>query len=810
MKLFVFATTRKVREFYENKLTQNALLDKAMAVADFFDIILYHQKPKASEYERLLIMKKACERTKNANKLFIPQEFFAFLKNNEYLFSFFKELALAQKDILALQENDYYAQYNEHLHILDELLKNYLYALNEANLCDEISLCRDYEINGDFLSQFDELHFDLQGFLNAFEMNVLKKITQFTKVILHFHTSSFNLTHLKSLPIFKDLKLQNKHIYALNLNDKIILSEEKFEFSNKKAKVKKFEQRSVQAAFVFDRISHFMRLGISPDDIVVITPDESFCALLKIFDKNNMLNFASGKAINETTFYHKLKAFYEAGKKDNFNFDVSTEYLTQSPRLNLENCTLSCLEISNFQAFQKEFHQKVSFKHFSSFINALLETESMELKNAINEEFFFIKALLNTHQLTLKEILELFFQRIQRIKQSDVSGGAVRVMGILESRALCYKGVIIVDFNDEFVPQRSVNELFLNNEVRKRAGLFSYEMRENLQRFYYESLIKNAKEVAISYLENEQSSKSRFLQELQLLCEEENKLSMKAYRKALRLDFVPNSIDLTPLSPPIEYYNIFEKPLSYSRLSTFIEYKHTYYYQYCKQINAPRELYATNEKQEFGTVLHELLGLYYKPNAKHFDYEDFVRLLDEDFRLSRLDKAILKLRFKEFAIFEKEHFSKGFKVLSCEKNLKAVPYKVDDKEILLTGRIDRIDEKAKANENEKEKEKEKANELLIIDYKTGKIPENSYQLAFYQALLGEKCEAVFYDLTLMKKIAIKQTKNLDKLNDLFRKLLDEVGKIEFKNEKAQYTYDEHSHRRLIYDYALIYEKKDLR
>lgn len=784
MKLFVFASARKLREFYEKQLTQNALLDKAMVVAEFFDSICYHQHPKASEYERLLLMKKACERTKNANKLHIPQEFFAFLKNNEYLFSFFKELALAKKDILALQESDNYAQYNEHLHILDELLKNYLSALKEAELCDDILLCKEYAINEDFLSEFEEVHFDLQGFLNAFEMGILQECCQFSKLILHFRTSEFNLTHLKSLPIFKDLTLQNQHLYALNLNDKMIMSEEKIEFSNQKVRLKQFEQRSLQAAFVYDNISHFMRLGISADDIVVITPDESFCALLRIFDKDKMLNFATGKALNETSFYHKLKALYEAGKKEDFSFDESKDYLSKSWDLNLQNCTLSCLEIANFKAFQKDFHQNISFERFAALIESLLEAENAELKGAINEELLFIKALLKAHKLSLKELLELFFERLSKIKQSDVGGGAVRVMGLLESRALRYKGVIIVDFNDDIVPKRSVNGLFLNNEVRKKAGLFSNEMHENLQRFYYESLIKNAQEVAISYIQNEQSSKSRFLQELKILCQEDTEFSIKAYQKALKLEFTPNSIDLTPLPAPIEPHNLFNEPLSFHRFSCFIKHKRTYYYQYVKKIPAPRTLYETNEARDFGIALHELLQKYYTPNASHFDYDKFAALIDEE-KLNKLDKALIKLRFKDFATLENAHFSQGYKIKTCEQNIPSASYKVNGKEILLKGRIDRVDEGA--------------NGLLIIDYKTGKIPENSYQLAFYQALLGQKCEAVFYDLNSMKKDYGEKTKSLDELNEELLKLLEQVGEVEFENEKP----NEYCPYRLIYEKDLL-------
>lgn len=58
-----------------------------------------------------------------------------------------------------------------------------------------------------------------------------------------------------------------------------------------------------------DEISHFVRKGLKPENIVVITPDESFCEFLRLFDKDNMLNFASGISIKESLFYQNFKHF---------------------------------------------------------------------------------------------------------------------------------------------------------------------------------------------------------------------------------------------------------------------------------------------------------------------------------------------------------------------------------------------------------------------------------------------------------------------------------------------------------------------
>ncbi len=77
----------------------------------------------------------------------------------------------------------------------------------------------------------------------------------------------------------------------------------------------------------------------------------------------------------------------------------------------------------------------------------------------IRKELYFIKDLLKNQSLTLKELIHLFHANSQ-LSLSDVGGGKVTVMGLLESRGLCFDGVILVDFNEEFIPKRSVNELF--------------------------------------------------------------------------------------------------------------------------------------------------------------------------------------------------------------------------------------------------------------------------------------------------------------------------------------------------------------
>ncbi|EAI8393922.1 hypothetical protein CUT77_08000, partial [Campylobacter coli] len=563
MILRIFSSSRKIKEYQEKAKAKNALLDSAFLVSDFLDRVCVVNSFKASSYESLLLMQEACLKSKDLEKkLGISAEFFAFLKNNEYLFSFFKELSLEKKSIQDLKNNDYYATYNEHLEILDEVYTNYLLLLKQHNLYDDLSLVQDYKLNLDFLNEYESIYYDLQGFLSKFEEDLLCEISKIKSTIISFKTSKFNLEYLLELDFLKDIHLELDMFYEVNLSQKKILKQEKLSNPNTLVKLKAFELRSLQCAFVMDEISNFVRAGIDPEKIAVITPDESFCELLKLFDKNNMLNFASGVSIKESLFYQKIKALYNGANSDAFIYKIDENYFEQEKMIfDYHNTLLHYLELQ-FEDFRTRFDQICDLQYFENLIHSFLKDESQELMNLVQKELCFIKDLLKNKSLKLKELMQLFFMQLDQIKLSYVGGGKVTVMGLLESRGLSFDGVVILDFNEDFVPKRSINELFLNNEVRKKAGLISYERRENLQRLYYENLMKNAKKLSISFVENEEQTRSRFLDELDFNFFEEKTTPSKAYLNALKLDYQGVELNLNPIKVPVLKHDIFEKELS--------------------------------------------------------------------------------------------------------------------------------------------------------------------------------------------------------------------------------------------------------
>ncbi|EGD4096339.1 hypothetical protein H2758_001377, partial [Campylobacter coli] len=607
MILRIFSSSRKIKEYQEKAKAKNALLDSAFLVSDFLDRVCVVNSFKASSYESLLLMQEACLKSKDLEKkLGISAEFFAFLKNNEYLFSFFKELSLEKKSIQDLKNNDYYATYNEHLEILDEVYTNYLLLLKQHNLYDDLSLAQEYKLNLDFLNEYEGIYYDLQGFLSKFEEDLLCEISKIKSTIISFKTSKFNLEYLLELDFLKDIHLELDMFYEVNLSQKKILKQEKLSNPNTLIKLKAFELRSLQCAFVMDEISNFVRAGIDPEKIAVITPDESFCELLKLFDKNNMLNFASGVSIKESLFYQKIKALYNGANSDAFIYKIDENYFEQEKMIfDYHNTLLHYLELQ-FEDFRTRFDQICDLQYFENLIHSFLKDESQELMNLVQKELCFIKDLLKNKSLKLKELMQLFFMQLDQIKLSYVGGGKVTVMGLLESRGLSFDGVVILDFNEDFVPKRSINELFLNNEVRKKAGLISYERRENLQRLYYENLMKNAKKLSISFVENEEQTRSRFLDELDFNFFEEKTTPSKAYLNALKLGYQGVRLNLNPIKAPILKHDIFEKELSFSRLNLFLYQKRTYFYRYILELPEARALSDESKAKNQGNFIHKM------------------------------------------------------------------------------------------------------------------------------------------------------------------------------------------------------------
>ncbi len=720
----IFATSRCVREFYSGLLEVDALVPKAMGIAEFESkAIIVPNRSMADEDTRVLTMQKASE-FQNFDKLKIDREFLSFIKNSTYLFRFFEELALEDVVIEEIELADTYAQFEEHLSILKELLQNYKSLLDKQNLYDKITLPKQYKINKEFLSSSDGFVFHLEGFLNKFELNLFMEVAKVTEFKISLHVTKYNK---KIVDILEGLGLglEINCSYVINLSSKCIEYSKSMEQKEIDCDVRSFSSRTLQSSFVYEKIEEFVSEGIGAESIAVVVPDESFATTLRAFDSCKNLNFAMGESFRGSTLFKKLDAV------DKFIRVNEEQSRYRINRLGIEK--------SITQEFQKQWRKSLDDEEIVKLLRVFCHDDK---KDDIYEEelFKFQNLLKNLGKIELQKAIKLFLNRLSSRSKDDVMGGKVTVMGALESRGMSYDGVIIVDFSDDFVPKRSQKDMFLSSTIRTYAKLPNRADRENLQRYFYYSLIRGAKKVAISYTKNDQSMGSRFLDELGFLVKA-NSDEISYFKPLFASNTLPPRYNRELLNGS---YDVKAGTLSASKLKTILTCKRQFYYRYIlksKEAEVPNEqITAADIGNTLHKALHHVLGS--------------MRVVDENLLMIELRGFLLKEKdgliwqfyadtwlehLKEFASLEAKRYNDGYRVYALEESLH-----VEYKGFELEGKIDRIDIKD--------------NRLSVIDYKSGKIPkstirtlnkETTFQLEFYYLLANQDKEVEnlsYYDL----------------------------------------------------------------
>lgn len=839
--LFVYTSSRALKAAVQRE--SGGVLAPRITLAEFYEkAIFVPGLASCGEMDRVLFMKEAAS-LGAGERLKFPLEFYEFMKNRSYLFSFFKELAAERVSVDALDLSDTYAWYVEHFEILRELLECYSQLLRSHGFYDEITAPQSYRLNEAYLRGFERIEIDIDGNPSAFEFEILKGAAALSTLVLNFKSTQLNSKPVRAIGEICGIEFEPGKRYSVNLSSREILREEALGAGGEIV-YRSFELRSLQAVYVFEKISSFVRAGIAPERIVVILPDESFADTLRLYDEriakvygsHRMLNFAMGKSVKDSLFYVTLEKisqclkeglapkfgvdyrvktaenFIRAGGEnfyldktaspelldmardargleasgcdaqnfksndENFksnnereceNFKTSGENSEQSGEDGGENFrshdesggknfkassessgknsrqkerpkpaeldlffSLIGLECEVFKEFELNFNRPQGFESFEALIRKILNLPKIYdavLEAKIKEPLYLIEILLRKlrgESLSLSNLIDLFLLELGGLKLDDVSGGKVTAMGLLESRGLQFDGVIIIDFNDDLVPKRVENEMFLNAALRARAGLISHADRENLQRFYYASLILGAKKTAICYLQNSEKSPSRFLKSFDaaLDCEFSQEDYLRLFGKRRFLPALRGQDD------PILRHDFFENPLSFSRLDSFLACKRQYFYKY---IAALAEGLSFGEDGALrGVILHSSFERFYCAAGVKFNFDKFSKIysaIAADAGLGRFDAELELQKIKKIAPLLQQHeqtWSFACGEQRCEGEFEGVR---------LSGRIDRIDEDERGGK-------------FIIDYKSGSGKPQSFQLSFYQALLGCECESAYLTL----------------------------------------------------------------
>lgn len=730
-ELILFSTRRQVREFAAEK--RAALLPKLMTIGEFFgSIVVVEDAVFVDPFVRMFYLYEVA-RTLDLSALHIPQTFEAFLKNGSLLSGFFQELFAERVTIDALQSADTYADYEHHLQTLEALLLAYRKLLASEGLVDTFTI-DDYRLNQAFLAQFSKVTLNLEGILSRFELEVLHRLPVPLEIVLPL--SPFNRKIRERLHI--ESETADWGLCRLCRPGDTVVCEPNRDSGLGHVTVVAFSERMRQAAFVFYTIDGFIGKGLQPSDIAVILPDETFAAYLRLFDTNNNLNFSMGTPFAQSAYYLRLEAL-----------------LQMSEAKKADEAALPLPEV-----WLQRWKEVKSFETFLAFLISL-EATSQE-KEMLEEPLYRFKCLeskLATFDAV--QLLRYWLAWIEPLRLDDRRGGPVTVMGVLESRGATFCGVIIVDFNEGTVPSVTQHDLFLNSRVRESAGMPTRKDREDLQKHYYDGLLRRSRMAAISYVRNEVRDVSRFLLQLGL---KEGRVEDEAYRRVLFEPTPPPERYDAPILAPNPFVR--KRSLTPTRLKTFLQCARKYYYRYELQIE-PEEETGVNT----GLLIHAALYEAALAKVSLKSGEAYARFLI-DFVNTRLESRSDALAFA----VEWEARLRAFGALDfarlqtrTQHRLEAWLEPVIFEGFELGARIDRVDMDA--------------GNLWLIDYKSSKKVDKliddaaDFQLLFY-ALCAQawpeaqtrQIVAGYYDLYNGEFRAVDMREQVSRLRGILREL----------------------------------------
>jgi len=401
----------------------------------------------------------------------------------------------------------------------------------------------------------------------------------------------------------------------------------------------------------------------------------------------------------------------------------------------------------------------------------LIKNDGKETISAIEKEclFTFYKCFNRLKELNdrVKENIDLetlyqVFKQLCSKESIDFVGeplGGLQVMGVLESRTLDFKEVIITSVNEGVLPSGKTQNSFIPFDVKRKFGLPIYKEKDAIFSYHFYRLLQRAKKITIIY--NSKVSQlqggemSRFIKQLlhelpfknkraEVKLESFSPLLLRSDKRKVGIPKSKNIIDAIQTH--------IESGLSPSAINTFLNCELDYYYKY---ILGLREEEAVEEKVEsntFGTIVHNSVERLYQPflgkilddviiqkiktevdQELIFQFKKELGIIPE-YGNHKLTYEIARVFINNLILFDKKQIDLGneIQLLKVEESFKSsfdIPYDSGLQAVVLKGKVDRVD---RMN-----------GKLRIIDYKTGGVQLSDLSFQNVDVLLsGRKDKAV--------------------------------------------------------------------
>lgn len=571
------------------------------------------------------------------------------------------------------------------------------------------------------------------------------------------------------------------------------------EFSKEKnIEVTSFSKRVGQAKYLHQLLSEIPKEEWT--ETVVVLADETFlpAVLSSIPSHIDRVNITMGFPLNKSSMAYFFRSVFE--------LQMNREKLGKGKTFYYKNV----LDILGNQIFKENVNVSIQLKNEIQHENRIFSTSEFllnHLENSIYQDLFtlpstvqnFIDLILNwTNQLMKKgevEINELDkeylyrfsllftqlkeelgnFQGVKdfqtlyvlytKLLQNETISfvgeplEGLQIVGLLETRLLDFKNIIMTSVNDGIIPPGRVENSFIPFDIRRQMKMNTFTENDAIFAYHFYRLLQRGENIQLLY--NSESDalgtgeKSRFITQIEI----ESNHTIQHNSAAAKFDAPQNPELIIPKTETV--LKILESwaqnGISPSSLNNYLRNPIEFYQQRVLGLREFEEAEETVGARILGNVVHETLEVLYTPILKKIllpqDFEPLLKQVDEVLE-SNFTKHYKSGEFKSgknFLIYKiaqtfVENVLKNDQKLSSQTEFSILELELESetelelnsgKKVKLKGVIDRID-----SVNGKKR---------IIDYKTGSVRDESlriksenYQRIFMESGFDKPLQLIFY------------------------------------------------------------------
>jgi hypothetical protein len=245
----------------------------------------------------------------------------------------------------------------------------------------------------------------------------------------------------------------------------------------------------------------------------------------------------------------------------------------------------------------------------------------------------------------------------------------MQIMGVLETRNLDFRNLLILSLNEGQLPKAGGDSSFIPYNLRKAFGMTTIEHKNSVYAYYFYRLIQRAENITLMYNTASDGMNSgewsRFM--LQFLLEWPHEVKREFLEagqspKSVRDIVIEKSGSIMESMRRKYDFNVNSdaRALSPSALNCYMNCPLSFYFRYVAGLKAPDEVSADIDSALFGTIFHRSAELVYDELREHdteIREEDLKRLLDDERKLQDYVDRAFKEEFFMVPLTERPEYN---------------------------------------------------------------------------------------------------------------------------------------------------------